>query len=189
MIAQDVFAIFISRVADTIEPLNDIEPRIRQAQTTTADTLGNPTSQPYLGLTSPQIENIVNKFIAAGLGSREDALMSIIPPLLQRSKLPPLDEVTENLLSTAKTLKRDNRFQQCEDLLQGLLYRGPQQFQGKVVRALGDLYRKAARSQKQSEQDFARNGFRSMCGIRDLSEEAQATQQDYEFVRAYFEKK
>jgi len=49
------------------------------------------------------VQSIVDKLIVAGIGSREGSLMSIIPALLQRSRLPDLDDVMEELLSVARS--------------------------------------------------------------------------------------
>jgi hypothetical protein len=75
------------------------------------------------------VQSIVDKLVAAGIGSREDSLMSIIPALLQRPRLPDLDDAMEELLSYAKSLRRGSKFQVGEDLLKGLFHLGPPQFQ------------------------------------------------------------
>lgn len=124
-----------------MEPLK--KAALRQSQISTMNTLGNSQDQPYLGLMNTYLESSAHKLVAAGIGSQQDALMSIIPPLLHRSKLPQLEEVFEDLLSNTKILRREGKFQVGEDLLKGLLHLGPPQFQERVVRALCELYRAA----------------------------------------------
>jgi ankyrin repeat protein len=188
IIAQDIFTIFISRVADVLEPLKEAAPR--QTQVVTTNPLRHPQERPYLGLINTHIQSISDKLVAAGIGSREDALWSIIPPLLQRSKLPHLDDVMEDLLSSAKSLRRASKFQVGEDLLKTLFHLGPPQFHDRVIRALGGVYRAALRSQKQLDQDFGRGGLKKMretCDMPKLSEQAKQTLSHFESVLNYFE--
>jgi hypothetical protein len=63
------------------------------------------------GLMNTHVQSIIDKLVAAGIGSREDSLVSIIPALLQRSRLPDLNDVMEELLSHAKSLGWCNKFQ------------------------------------------------------------------------------
>ncbi|KAH7145594.1 ankyrin repeat-containing domain protein [Dactylonectria estremocensis] len=187
-IAQDVFTIFVNRLADILEPLKGVE--FRQRQAASLNLLGNSPESRYLGLMNFHVQSIADILVAAGIGSQEEALMSIVPPLLQRSKLPHLEDVMEDLLSRAKSLKQSNSFQQAEDLLQGLFHHGPIQFQEKVLRALGEIYRTAILSDKQLEQEFGRRGFRNMMdtylGIQ-LSDKAQQTLENYKYVWEYFQ--
>jgi ankyrin repeat protein len=167
IIAQDIYTIFISRIADIMEPLADAVPR--QSQFDTRDPIDKSQERPYLGLMNTHVESLTDKVVTAGLSTRQDALMSIIPPLLQRSKLPQLDSVMEDLLSYARSLRRDRRFQVAEGLLKGLFHLGPSQFQGRVMRALGELYRAAIRSSNQLDQDFGAHGFKEMEKTRDIT--------------------
>jgi ankyrin repeat protein len=190
MIAQDIFTIFISRIADIMEPLKDAVPR--QSQFDTTNLLDKPQERPYLGLMNAHVESITDKVVAAGIATRQDALMSIIPPLLQRSKLPQLDSVMEDLLSYAKSLRRDRRYQVGEGLLKGLLHLGPSQYQGRVMRALGELYRAAIRSLNQPEQDFGARGFEEMektCDIPKLPAKVKDILDHYKSVWQYFKKR
>ncbi|KAH7165344.1 ankyrin repeat-containing domain protein [Dactylonectria macrodidyma] len=186
-IAQDVFTIFVNRLADILEPLKGVE--FRQRQTASLSLLGNSAESRYLGLMNFHVQSIADILVAAGVGSQEEALMSIVPPLFQRSKLPHLEDVMEDLLSRAKSLKQGNNFQQAEDLLHGLFHHGPVQFQEKVLRALGEIYRTAIRSDKQLEQKFGQHGFNNMTGTYlgiSLSDEALQTLENYKFVCEYF---
>ncbi|KAF8851447.1 ankyrin [Acephala macrosclerotiorum] len=190
MIAQDIFTIFISRIAEIMEPLTEAVPRHTQMAATNA--LGTSADQPFLGLTNTHVQTIANKLVAAVIGSQEDALMSVISPLLQRSRLPHLDDVMEDLLSHARSLRRGKKFQVGEDLLKNLLPLGPLHFQERVIRGLGQLYRAAVRSQKQSEQDFGRRGFAKMketCAMPQLSQQAEQILGHYEDVWKYFKER
>ncbi|RYP40814.1 hypothetical protein DL767_001460 [Monosporascus sp. MG133] len=96
MIAQDIFTIFISRIADILEPL---EPTLSQDQI--ANVLRNSLNQRCLGRVDAHVQSIADKLSKAGIGSREDALMSIFPPLLQRSKVPHLGNRMNQVLLRA----------------------------------------------------------------------------------------
>ena len=100
MTAQDI-TISVSKIANILELLKEAAPR--QIQIAIMNPLKNSLNRPYLGLTNTHVQSIVDKLVAAGIGSREDSLMSITSALLQRSRLPHLDEVMEELLSYAKS--------------------------------------------------------------------------------------
>lgn len=188
MVAQEIFAIFISRIADILEPLKEATPR--EARIPSTNPLGVSPDRPYLGLVNTHVESIADRLVAAGIGSREDALMSIIPSLLQSSKLPHIGGLMEDLLSRAKSLRRSGKFDVGEDLLKGLLHLGPLQLQERAVRSLGELYRAAVRSRKPSDQDFGRRGFKKMrqtCDMPILSDQAKHILGHYEIVGNYFE--
>ena len=190
MIAQDIFTIFIARIADIIERLKDAVPR--QSPFAATNPPGNSQERPYLGLMNTHVESITDMIVAAGIATRQDALMSIIPPLLQRSKLPQLDSVIEDLLSYARSLRRECRFQVGEDLLKGLFYLGPSQYQERVTRALGELYRAGIRSQNQQEQNFGTRGFEEMknvCGKSKLSANMKVILDDYKSVWQFFKER
>jgi hypothetical protein len=187
MIAQDMFTIFISRIAGILKPLE--KAALRQRQIATMHPLRNSQDQPYLGLLNTHVECIADKMVAAGIGPRQDVLMSIILPLLKGLKLPQLEEVFEDLLSSARSLRRDSKFQVGEDLLKGLLHLGPSQYQEPMTRALGALYRAAIRSQKQSDRDFGWRGAENMketCSVQNLSDEAKTTLDHYKSAWQFF---
>jgi ankyrin repeat protein len=190
MIAQDLFTIFISRMADIIEPLKDAVPR--PSQFATMNPLSNPLERPYLGLLNTHIESITDKVVAAEVGVRQDVLMSIVPPLLQRSKLPQLDSVMKDLLEYAKSFRRKHRFQEGESLLKGLFHSSPPRFRERVVRALGELYRTAIKSSNKQEEDFGVRSFGRMkytCDTSKLSDKAKKTVDYYTSVGEYFKKR
>jgi ankyrin repeat protein len=194
MIAQDIFTIFISRIADIMEPLRDAIPR--QNQLLTTQSLTNSEDRPYLGLMNAHIEIIIDRVVAVGIGSRQDVLMSIIPPLLSRCKLPPFDNLMDDLLFHSRSLRRDSRFQVGKDLLTGLLHSGPPKFHERVVRSLWELYRAAIRSPNQQDKDFGARGlvnFAKTCNGTGLSDLAKLAVGDYQqwgemFIKLYNEK-
>lgn len=139
LVAQDIFTIFMSRIADLLEPLHGVEPR----SATSGSAESTSSDQPYHGITNPHIRTIADIFAASGIGSAEDALASIVPPLVQRSKLPKLDESTKSLLFTAKSLRRSGRYKQGASLLRSLIRHGLPQLREEAMKGLCELYRKA----------------------------------------------
>ncbi|KAH6651256.1 hypothetical protein F5144DRAFT_479889, partial [Chaetomium tenue] len=117
LVAQDIFGIFISRIADILQTLDVAEPWTRGGQIQPFGVGNTMADDSYIGLTNKHVRVLADVLVSAGLGSRVDALMTIIPPLLQRSKLPDTDAAMESLLYTAKTLRRNNKFTQAENLL------------------------------------------------------------------------
>jgi hypothetical protein len=139
LLAQDIFTIFMTRIADLLEPLRGVEPR----SATSGSAEPTSSDQPYHGITNPHIRRIADIFAASGIGSAEDALASIVPPLLQRSKLPRLDESTKSLLSIAKSLRRSGRYKQGASLLRSLIRHGLPELREEALKSLCELYRKA----------------------------------------------
>jgi len=147
LVAQDIFTIFITRLADILEPLHGVQPRSHWSGPTFGTGDESPLDQPYRGITNPHIKVICDIFTGFGLGTQEDALASIVPPFFQRSKLPQLGEISNSLLAVAKTLKRDERYKQADSLLRSLVQHSllPQD-QRKAMKLLCELYRKAVLS-------------------------------------------
>lgn len=148
MCAQDLFTSFIGNIADMISVLTDITPLRRQTLEGRAGGWDSSHSQDSVQFTNPHVENIATAFTQAGIGSREDALMSIIPPLLVRSKFPWSDKKT---LSWIIKQRHSNRFAEAQDYIlwsyyniRDTLARLPEL--ENVVRALGELYRRAMRA-------------------------------------------
>jgi ankyrin repeat protein len=188
LLAQDLFTIFFNRIAQILELLTGVEPRSRKRQGATIEISNRPTDQPFLGLTEPNIDILAEKFIEAGLGSREDALTSIVPSLLENKKLPSLADVAQQLLAAARAQRRSGNLHQCEDILQGLLHLGPHDVQASAVRHLGELYRFAIRSKKDSDREFGRKGLKELCSMGDLSDLAQEAQDHYKAISERFAK-
>lgn len=193
LIAQDIFALFISRLADIIEPLEEIEPvnfLNQNNATTNRQTL---LDRSYASaLTNDHLASIAETFISFNIGSREDALASIVPPLLQRSKLPTLDEVTEKLLFTAKCMRRKGQFSEAEDILRMIFPNSSARLQEKTVRSLGELYRKALRSRERETRLFGNTGLKSLCETKRFSEDRPLFDQSlktlvyYNYARLFY---
>ncbi|RYP48107.1 hypothetical protein DL768_005960 [Monosporascus sp. mg162] len=66
MIAQDIFTIFISRIADILEPLE-----LALSKDQIADVLRNSPDQPYLGLVDAHVQSIADKLM-------EDVLLAAV---------------------------------------------------------------------------------------------------------------
>ncbi|KAH7148168.1 hypothetical protein EDB81DRAFT_457528 [Dactylonectria macrodidyma] len=167
LLAQDIFTIFISRLANVLEPLDSVEPWTHQSRTGS-----EANDSAFRALANTHVAAIADIVVTAGIASREDALLSIIPPLIQRSKLPSLSAVTETLLSTASSMRRNNQLSQAENLLQWLVQAVPLQFKARAIRDLGELYRKAIQSKEQSERELAWSSInKEVVWLRQLSEE------------------
>ncbi|KAK6513482.1 hypothetical protein TWF281_005106 [Arthrobotrys megalospora] len=176
LLAQDIFTMFINRIMDIIEPLEDIEPRTRRPQEGTLD-LSISRDKPFLGLTQSSIEALVDSF--SGLGTREDALISIIPSLLQKNKLPFPEEIARRLLRTAQIQRRSGSFDKCEDILKGLLQVRISNVETLVIRNLGELCRYSIRSRKESDRDLGRRIRTDLASMSNLSDDAKKMQQHY----------
>ncbi|RVD81541.1 uncharacterized protein DFL_009401 [Arthrobotrys flagrans] len=186
MIAQDIYTMFINRVSNIMEPLKDIEPRTRKPQQGIID-LGISRDRPFLGLAEPNIEILVEKYIATGLGTREDALASIIPSLLHQQKLPVLEEVGRQIVRAAQLQRRSGDYQKCEDTLKGLLQLEDPTIEALAIRALGELYRSSIRSQKYQDREFGRRIGVELNNMSCLSPGAEEIQQQYKDVIQYLD--
>jgi hypothetical protein len=104
----------------------------------------------------------IGAFAEAGLGSREDALISIIPSFRTNSILPLQEKVHDTVLSLAKDRRRSGRFTEGEDLLRWLYYNlrdtGPPTRET-VGRELGELYCRTIRNPKDKIRDFDYRGI------------------------------
>ncbi len=169
MCAQDLFTSFIERVAAVISTLSDVNSmRQRDSYTPLAED-----RQQDFRLANRHIDRIATGFVEAGLGSREDALMSIIPSLRENFILPPPDKVFDTVLSLAKDRKRSERFTEAETLLRWVYYNvtetGPYTCE-MIAKELGELYRRAMRSPNDGSRHFGYNGVLSMLRFPEKSE-------------------
>ncbi|KAF3165410.1 hypothetical protein TWF788_000761 [Orbilia oligospora] len=185
LIARDIFTMFISRISEVIEPLKGVEPRIRKSQGTF--DLSMPSEKPFLGLSEPNIEILVERYIASGLGTREDALVSMIPSLLHKQKLPVPEEVGRRAVQKAQAQRRNGDYQNCEDILKGLLQLQDPKIEALALRGLGELYRSAIRSQKDQDRELGHRIGVELGNMSCLSPEANDIQQHYKEAIQYFE--
>ncbi|KAK4145152.1 ankyrin repeat-containing domain protein [Dichotomopilus funicola] len=119
LISQDIFAIFISRIADIMHPLIGAESWTRRRQISASGGEGVTEDQLYLGLTNTHVGVLANTVVSSGIGSREDALMT----------LPTTSEVMRSLLREAKGLRRKNQLIEAENLLRWLMDNVPRELQ------------------------------------------------------------
>ncbi|CAI4217695.1 unnamed protein product [Parascedosporium putredinis] len=164
LIAQDIFTIFIDDIADVLAPLQGVN--WRQSRATVSNPPGPLDEQPYLELMNTHVEYLADKLAAAGIGSKEDALMSIVPALAMKWKLPLLEESLNDLLLAASTHRRSGRYELGQDLLTILLNSRDAPFNHRVIMAMGQLYRAACRSLNQTDHYLGVNGFEKMMRLK-----------------------
>lgn len=163
LMAQDVYTVFINRIANIVgdlrgtgDPEDYLTLRDHSLSTVSRGT-------PSFELTNPHIDALANSLVSAGVATREEALMSIVPAFLHQMKLPLLDDdMVQSLLDWAKSLRRDLKFREGAALMTWMLSRCPARFHRQGLRCLGDLYRRAALSKKRRDQDFGLSGMRDM---------------------------
>lgn len=160
LMAQDVYTVFINRIVDIVEDLRgDGDPEdyltMRDHSFSTASR-----ATPLFELTNPHIDALANTLVSAGVATREEALMSIVPAFLNQMKLPLMDEdMVQNLLERAKFLRRNFKFREGAVLITWMLSGCPVRFHKQGLRCLGDLHRRAALSKKRGDQDFGLRGM------------------------------
>lgn len=163
LMAQDVYTVFINRIAGIVGNLRGTgDPEdyltLRDNSFSTASR-----ATPFFELTNPHIDALANVLVSAGIATREEALMSIVPAFLRQMKLPLLDEeMVQNLLDWAKSLRRDLKFRKGAALITWMLPRCPARFHKQVLQCLGDLYRRAALSKKRDDREFGLGEMRDM---------------------------
>ncbi|PON24118.1 hypothetical protein TGAM01_v207129 [Trichoderma gamsii] len=87
--AQEVFGAFLVSIFDTMDAVEDID--IQET--------------PHVHLESKLVSEMIQLFTDARLGSREDALLCVLPPIISRLKIPS----TESVLATAKRKANEHR--------------------------------------------------------------------------------
>ncbi|KAL7925582.1 hypothetical protein ACQKWADRAFT_284464 [Trichoderma austrokoningii] len=87
--AQEVFGSFLVSIFDAIDAVEDVD--IQET--------------PYVHLESKLVSEVTQLFTDARLGSREDALLCVLPPLISRLRMPP----TEKILAKAKRRANEHR--------------------------------------------------------------------------------
>lgn len=148
LLAQDLFTIFINRVANIIGPLKEVaynEPH-------STDIIGLRQTH-FSGLSNPHIESVIKVLVDTCVASREEALMSVVPALAQQEKLPSIEAVTEALFWKAKTFRREGKLVQSENLLNGLFFLGPKGYRNQALRYLGEVYRAEMRLENPHPRD------------------------------------
>ena len=152
MCAHDLFTSFVDSSADMMFQLTDIAPVRRHTYEDRVGGRGGSSSHNIVQFANPVVNSAVRAFTDEDLGSQDDALMSIIPSLLVRSKLPLPDK---SVLSLVVCQKKSKKIDEAQDYLRWGYYsiRNTPALHSEmesVVRALGELYRRAMRA----ENDF-----------------------------------
>ncbi|KAF3255599.1 hypothetical protein TWF128_005590 [Orbilia oligospora] len=195
LIAQDIFTMFIKRISGIIGQLKEVEIRTRKPQLQRGTIGQGPLKDnQFLGLTEPNVEILVEKYIAAGLGTREAALASIIPCFLHDKKMLISEEVARQLLRVAQLQRRSGNFQKCEDILEGLFQLWDQDTLTPAVavlavRGFGELYRACMTSPKPQDRDLGRKiglKFNNKNFMSGSTDEVKETLDNYKEVVQYF---
>lgn len=205
MATQDIFTSFIDALAsctDQLEGVNIVQSLRNDASAN--ETIATSHTQPFLGLSHNHTDRLVDLFVQAELGSREDALLSIIPSFNSRSLLPSLLDNSEKLKSEARRLAREQRWGEAEILLVALFDEARKK-EGKqkkaknkqkmtrfragysysqseaLLRELGACYRMAIRCTAPSNRDFGYRGVYNMWKMRsdDETERLDDIRQNY----------
>ena len=184
MAAQDIFASLIDALASVTSRLEGVKiVQSLRSDAVVEEVISTSEARPFLGFSHNHTERLVDLFIQAGLGTREDALMSVIPPFYSRSLLPSLVTEYELLKSLARKMRCDQKWPQAENLLTTLysdasLY-GKEDTNPRtkeLFKELCELYRKAMRSEESSHRLF---GYLGVCKMNVHSEETKKIKQDY----------
>ncbi|KAF3083749.1 hypothetical protein TWF706_001100 [Orbilia oligospora] len=195
LIAQDIFTMFIKRISGIIGQLKEVEIRTRKPQLQRGTIGQGPLKDnQFLGLTEPNVEILVEKYIAAGLGTREAALASIIPCFLHHKKMLISEEVARQLLRVAQLQRRSGNFQKCEDILEGLFQLWDQDTLTPAVavlavRSFGELYRACMTSQEPQDRDLGSKiglKFNNKNFMSGSTDEVKETLDNYKEVVQYF---
>ena len=167
MAAQDIFTSLIDALASVTDRLE----RVKIVQSLRVDAVAEEVistseARPFLGLAHSHTERLVDLFTQAGLGAREDALMSVIPPFRSRSLLPSLVKEYKQLKSLVRKLRGEERWAQAQNLLMALYDEDVNQDKpcqlDEILGELCELYRKAMRSEELSHRRF---GYLGVCEL------------------------
>ncbi|KAH6637298.1 ankyrin repeat-containing domain protein [Chaetomium tenue] len=165
-----------------MDNLSDVS--IRQQPSSSVNSALHGPKATYSKVGNVHTDALARILCESGLASEEAALMSIVPAFLYHSKLPTLDMSMAMLLADAKKLRNDGQSEQAEAHLMDLIQVCSSDYQEKVVRALGELYRGALRSPGEFHRNFGLQGMADMesLWVHDvavLSEAALRARKDY----------
>ncbi|KAK0737454.1 hypothetical protein B0T21DRAFT_410905 [Apiosordaria backusii] len=188
LLAQDIFAIFVSRMADILTPLDSIQSWTPESATATLSVQNRRVGNTAI-VSNLHTSSLADIFVSAGLGSPEDALFSILPPFFARGKLPSLRTVATTLFLNTKSMRYAREFNTAERIL--LRLTAIEEFAEQAVRELCKLYRKALGSRDASERRFGESAYSKPWSAA-LSEMQQAgdgidkASRRYDMVWEYF---
>ncbi|CZR69564.1 uncharacterized protein PAC_19464 [Phialocephala subalpina] len=161
---QRILSIFLSRLADIMEPL-DIAEESRVSSTGSfmpaADT-ERISSARLPGLRNAHVNAMAKIFVDSGLGSDDEALMCIVPVLLGANVLPPYEDAIGLLRASARELVRTRDYPRAERILKRALNlaREHAQIRTEVLLEIGSIYRIALR--RYETEEFAKAGLAQM---------------------------
>jgi ankyrin repeat domain-containing protein 50 len=171
MAAQDIFASLIDALASVTNRLKGVNiVQSLRIDAVAEEVISTSKARPFLGLAHNHTERLVDLFTQAGLGAREDALMSVIPSFRSRSLLPSLVEEYKQLKSLARKLRGEERWEQAQNLLMALYdedvnHSSEEHKPCRLEEILGELcelHRKAMRSEEPSHRRF---GYLGVCEL------------------------
>ncbi|EER25928.1 ankyrin repeat containing protein [Coccidioides posadasii C735 delta SOWgp] len=183
MCAQDIFTIFICRVVNAIQDISDFEPFLEAGGDTVRSQDGS------FRLVNRHIDSIAEAFRNAGLGSREDALTSMIPILRAHSLLVIPENIKTSVLTLAAERRRKNDFVNAEDMLRWIyhnLNNGTPTEQKVLTRELGELYRRALQAEDIRTRSFGYNGILNVLDTFQGSERVDEIKQNYIWAAVQF---
>ncbi|KAH6635904.1 hypothetical protein F5144DRAFT_472663, partial [Chaetomium tenue] len=159
LLAQNIFTIFLSRLADIIQRIEISDEDLLAAWGLRDTDMPNPTratSRPddeFRGFANPHINFIIRLFVQSGLGTEEEAVMCILPVLDQAGILPREDDIVRQILRWTQKLRRNKKFAMAENALKVALGNSSRQ---ELIQAVGELYRKAYMA---GQRSWALNGL------------------------------
>ncbi|KAK5988185.1 hypothetical protein PT974_12325 [Cladobotryum mycophilum] len=156
LIAQDIFTIFMDRMSLLMEQvLPQPDMRFFDLVETT-----NLISSDVRARVNRHIESLVGILVSAGIATREEALMTIIPCLFDRGKLSGVYDLINGLIFQANRLKRKQKFREGERIIQGLLDLHLPVLNPRLVFSLCELYRSDFRQTGSQSGPLASESYR-----------------------------
>lgn len=144
---QDLFAAFVHTIVDTVSNLTDIHATPQDGSM--GRGYGNRDSSYNYRFSNRHIDRLTECFVQSGLGSAEQALLSIIPALRSKQLLPPPNESVQTMFRIAKDHKKRKAIVEAEKLLHWLYLNHRDSRSGEaskstsedILREIGELYR------------------------------------------------
>ncbi|KAF4342835.1 hypothetical protein FBEOM_3244 [Fusarium beomiforme] len=125
LMAQDMFTLFLKRIAMVLD--------------SNISSILYPNLDASAGPATSLIDELAEALIAESLATNEEAIMTILPGLYQDSAF--MYPLPFQLISAANSLKRQNRFDESEWILQRLNETGYGSAKGLAQQALCELHR------------------------------------------------
>ncbi|KAF9768496.1 hypothetical protein IL306_014206 [Fusarium sp. DS 682] len=138
LMAQDIFTLFLKRISIVLD-----------------SNLANilyPNLDGPAGPATSLIDDLAEVLVAERLATHEEAIMTILPGLYQDSAF--LYPLPFQLISAANSLKRQNKFDESERILQRLIETGYGSVKGLAQQTLCELYRSELRYMRRNPRIF-----------------------------------